>query len=188
MTRPRVVLAAIAVSVVALVATATVLSVRGSDDGGGGTARVVGELGLGERALGEPAPSFTLPNLTGDGEVRLAAYRGAVVVVNFWRSDCTPCRKEFPVLARVAGQGDAQVVGVNTDVISDDARRFVREEHAKWPQGLDENLAVAAAFGLRRDLPQTFFIRADGTVAYRIYGRLDEHLVRQGMRAARTPA
>ncbi len=63
-----------------------------------------------------------------------------------------------------------------------------REERAKWPLGLDEDLTIAEAFGLRRTLPQTFFVRADGTVAYRIYGRLDEQLVRQGLRAARTPA
>jgi peroxiredoxin len=186
-TRPRVILAGIAIVVVALVATVTVLAVRSGDDIGGGS-RVVGRLGLGERALGQVAPSFTLPNLTGDGDVRLADYRGKVVVVNFWRSDCTPCRDEFPVLARTAAHGDAQVVGVNTDAVPDDGRRFAREERATWPLALDEDLAVASAFGLHQSLPQTFFVRADGTVAYRIYGRLDEKLVRQGLQAARTPA
>jgi hypothetical protein len=69
----------------------------------------------------------------------------------------------------------------------DDGRRFARGEHAEWPLGLDEDLTVARAFGLRNSLPQAFFVRADGTVAYRVYGRLDERLVHHGLTAARTP-
>jgi cytochrome c biogenesis protein CcmG/thiol:disulfide interchange protein DsbE len=177
-----------ALVVVALVATVTIVSVRDSGTDGSSTARVTGELGSGERALGELAPTFTVPKLSGDGEVRLADHRGRVVVVNFWRSDCTPCRKEFPVLAAVAARGDADVIGLSTDAVPDDARQFARDERAEWPLGLDQDLTVAEAFGLRTWLPQTFFVRADGTVAYRIYGRLDEKLVRQGLHAARTPA
>jgi peroxiredoxin len=181
------ILAGIVVVVVALVVTATIVVVTGGDDGAG-DAQVAGELGLGERALGESAPSFTAPTLTGTGDVRLAEHRGRVVILNFWRSDCAPCRDEFPVLASVAERGAADVIGLSTDAVPADARRFAREERAKWPLGLDEDLTIAEAFGLRVSLPQTFFIRTDGTVAYRIYGRLDERLVRQGLRAARTPA
>jgi cytochrome c biogenesis protein CcmG/thiol:disulfide interchange protein DsbE len=180
------VLAGIAIVVVALVVTATIVVVTGDD--GRGDAQVAGELGLGERALGEAAPSFTAPTVTGPGDVRLADHLGRVVVLNFWRSDCAPCRDEFPVLARVAGRGEADVIGLSTDAIPADAKRFAREERAEWPLGLDEDLTIAEAFGLRVSLPQTFFVRADGTVAYRIYGRLDERLVSQGLQAARTPA
>jgi cytochrome c biogenesis protein CcmG/thiol:disulfide interchange protein DsbE len=182
------ILTGIAIVVVALVVTATIVVVTGDDGGGGGGAQVAGELGLGERALGEAAPSFTAPTVTGTGDVRLADHRGRVVVLNFWRSDCTPCRDEFPVLARVAERGNADVIGLSTDAIPADARRFAREERAEWPLGLDADLTIAEAFGLRVSLPQTFFIRTDGTVAYRIYGRLDDELVREGLRAARTPA
>ena len=181
------ILTSIAIVVVALVVTATIVVVTGDDDGGGG-AQVAGELGLGERALGEAAPSFTAPTVTGTGDVRLADHRGRVVVLNFWRSDCAPCRDEFPVLSRVAERGTADVIGLSTDAVPADARRFAREERAEWPLGLDEDLTIAEAFGLRRTLPQTFFVRADGTVAYRIYGQLSEKLVGEGLRAAQTPA
>jgi len=181
------ILVGVALVIVALVATATVVVVTGDDDGGG-AAQVAGELGLGERALGEVAPSFTAPSVTGAGDVRLADHRGRVVILNFWRSDCAPCRKEFPVLARFAARGDADVIGLSTDAIPADARRFALEERAHWPLGLDEDLTIAEAFGLRTTLPQTFFVRADGTVAYRIYGLLSDQLVRQGLAAARQPA
>ena len=177
------ILIAAALAVVAIVATATLVSIS-DRDGGGGEARATGELGLGERALGEPAPSFTAPSVNRAGEVRLDDHRGKVVVLNFWRSDCTPCRDEFPVLARTAAQPDVDVIGLSTDAIPADARQFAREEHADWPLGLDEDHTIAKAFGVD-PLPQTFFIRADGTVAYRIFGRLDEKLVREGLRATR---
>lgn len=146
---------------------------------------MTGELGLGEHALGEPAPSFTAPSVTNAGNVRLDDHRGNVVVLNVWRSDCTPCRDEFPVLARTAAPGDVDVIGLSTDAIPADARQFAREERADWPLGLDEDHAIAKAFGVD-PLPQTF-IRADGTVAYRIYGQLSNKLVREGLRAARAP-
>jgi hypothetical protein len=55
------------------------------------------------------------------------------------------------------------------------------------PQSLDQDLTTARAFGVGQQLPQTF-IRPDGTVAYRTYGRLDDKLVRQGLWATRTTA
>ena len=46
-------------------------------------------------------PDFTLKDLEGK-DVTLSAYKGKVVIVNFWASWCEPCVKEFPSLIRLA--------------------------------------------------------------------------------------
>ncbi|HUL73876.1 MAG TPA: redoxin family protein [Vicinamibacterales bacterium] len=49
----------------------------------------------------KPAPDFALPDYPDGRTVRLADYRGKVVLVNFWYPSCGPCRGEFPTLQRV---------------------------------------------------------------------------------------
>lgn len=52
-------------------------------------------------ASARPATDFALPDYPDGRTVRLADYRGKVVLVNFWYPSCGPCRGEFPTLQRV---------------------------------------------------------------------------------------
>jgi len=120
---------------------------------------------------GTPAPPFTLSTLSG-GRVSLAQLAGHPVLVNFWASWCHPCRQEFPLFGAAQARHRAQgltIVGISYQDIPDDARRFVREEHASWTFARDDDGAVAAAYGVR-PVPETFFIRPDGTLAGRVLG------------------
>lgn len=83
---------------------------------------------------GEPEraefPDFDLPVLGGPGRMTLEGYRGKVVVLNFWASWCAPCRREMPVLAEFARTLDpdqAIVVGLNEDVVTASALKFLSE-------------------------------------------------------------
>jgi thiol-disulfide isomerase/thioredoxin len=49
--------------------------------------------------IGTSAPQFTVTD--SDRTVRLADYRGKVVVLNFWASWCAPCLEEFPSLIQL---------------------------------------------------------------------------------------
>jgi cytochrome c biogenesis protein CcmG, thiol:disulfide interchange protein DsbE len=130
----------------------------------------------GSAEVGSPAPDFVLPALDGSGDVRLADFRGRPVIVNFWASWCNPCRDEFPLLKEALRDYRADrlaVIGVTYRDIPNDSRDFVEKMKGTWPQAVDDDRAVAEAFGVR-SIPITFFIRPDGTVAARLFGFTSE--------------
>jgi thiol-disulfide isomerase/thioredoxin len=114
-------------------------------------------------------PDAVLPCLGGGREVRLAGLRGRPMIINVWAQWCGPCRDEAPFLAEVAAANRSDVVVLGVDHADDDPARaleFARVAGWRYPQIQDQDLV------LRRDLqvaalPQTFFVRADGTIAYR---------------------
>ncbi len=77
--------------------------------------------------VGQVAPDFALQTLDG-GTVRLSEFRGRPVVLNFWASWCTPCRKEFPMFrgTLAAKDGAFAMLGVDTGDLRGDARQFAR--------------------------------------------------------------
>lgn len=111
------------------------------------------------------APDFVLPTLDG-GELRLSDLRGKAVVVNFWATWCSPCRREMPLLVRAFRQFGGQglvVVAVNVQEDEGSASRFAREFGLPFPVALDKTGAVANAYRLL-GLPTTFFIDGEGVV------------------------
>ena len=160
-----------AVVVAALVAWA--LAIRDTD---GDADRTTATPPVGDTPIaGEPAPDFELPTLDG-GTISLSELRGRPVIVNFWASWCHPCRVEFPLLADALDEhadDELAVDGVTYRDIESDSRDFVDETGASWPQAVDEDGAVARAYGVRA-IPQTFFVDRDGRVTDRLFGFTSE--------------
>jgi cytochrome c biogenesis protein CcmG/thiol:disulfide interchange protein DsbE len=133
----------------------------------------------------QPAPEFRLAGLDG-GAVDLAAYRGRPLLINFWASWCRPCVKEFPLLraARERHRADGlEVIGVlATSDSPAKARAFARRNGGTWPVGIDRGGGPAGettiAYGVA-GLPETFFVRRDGSLAVLQLGELTEESLRQ---------
>jgi cytochrome c biogenesis protein CcmG, thiol:disulfide interchange protein DsbE len=156
------------VALVLVVGAITWVAVAGNDDGSGTTV-VPAAVRDGGPKVGDDAPDFTLQTLDGK-TVKLSDYRGTPVVLNFWASWCNPCREEFPRFRDelAAHPGRFAVLGVDYKDIASDARKFAKSQRATWPMLDDPASAVSAAYGIRA-VPQTFFIRRDGTIAQRYY-------------------
>ena len=121
-------------------------------------------------ATGQTTQPLQLPQVvlsTLDGAPRrLADYRGAPLLLNFWASWCEPCRREIPLLETLhRARSGLQVVGVAVDT-NTDARRFARELGIDYPVllGEDGGLAAIKALGADTVLPFTVFADAKGVI------------------------
>jgi cytochrome c biogenesis protein CcmG/thiol:disulfide interchange protein DsbE len=133
-------------------------------------------------AVGDAAPGFSVPSLTGGGPVDLDALgpaRHRPVVLNFFASWCAPCRQETPLLARTAAAARArhanvQFIGIDVADSTRDAIPFVQQSGITYPVGVDASLRVAATlYGLNGE-PSTFFIDSSGHVVDHVIGAVDE--------------
>jgi peroxiredoxin len=136
-----------------------------------------------------PAPAFRLSRLGGGTPVSLAAYRGRAVVVNFWASDCVPCKQEMPRLQaaskRWAGHRVA-VVGVDVLDSRAAARAFARNHGVTYAIGVDPLGDLASRYGVAYT-PTTFFVDRRGRIVKRILGPVsDAELDAQIERALQT--
>ena len=128
---------------------------------------------LSPQTVSEPrqAPDFTLENL--DGEVvSLASLRGHVVILDFWASWCSPCRKTFPALHALgeeyADHGLSLLV-VSMDRSAEAARDYLTEHGFPTGNVVWGSLAAArdvkAKFGVI-GIPHTFVIDRDGVIRF----------------------
>ncbi len=133
-------------------------------------------------AVGRDA-ELVLKDLSGV-EQRLSAYRGRVVILNFWATYCAPCRKEMPDLAAIQNAYAAlgvQVVGATAETLEDKAKilQFVRESGVNFPVWTGATVADMARFGLGPALPGTAIIGRDGKIVYTTRGVVNEADVRK---------
>lgn len=135
---------------------------------------------------GQSAPAFSLPNLSRPGEhLSLAAFRGKLLVLNFWASWCVPCRSEMPLLetAYRAQHGRVAFLGIAANDAPAAARAFAAEVHVTYPVVSDSSGAIATRYGVF-GLPTTVFVSPSGKILGRHIGELYARTLREALKEA----
>lgn len=107
-------------------------------------------LGGKQPAINEPAPEFTLPTNTGDGEISLQDYQGKWVVLYFYPKDFTPgCTLEAKRFQQDLSKYQAkntQIIGVSADDV-DSHQDFCNSQGLTFPLLADVDGSVSKAYG-----------------------------------------
>jgi thiol-disulfide isomerase/thioredoxin len=127
-------------------------------------------LAMSMPTLKAEAPELVYVDRSGQKRT-LADLRGRVVLLNFWATWCTPCRREMPLLSKM--QRDHSADGLVVLYVSleepDVLDPFLAANHFDGVQGRLEH--AADYYGAGKFYPLSFLISRDGRVAYRWSGR-----------------
>lgn len=129
------------------------------------------------------APEFTLKDASGK-PVRLADYRGKVLILDFWATWCEPCAMEIPWfmdLERREKDHGLAVLGVSMDDEGWDAvKPFAAKIGLNYPVVLG-NDETALLYGGVDALPTTFLIDREGRIAAVHVGLADRRDIEDGV-------
>jgi cytochrome c biogenesis protein CcmG/thiol:disulfide interchange protein DsbE len=142
--------------------------------------------------VGRTAPDFALTDLSGK-TVRLADFKGKVVLLDFWATWCAPCREEIPDFVELQEQYAEQgftLLGISLDEEGAEVvKPFAQQLGINYPVVIG-NTEVSAAYGGMQALPTAFLIGRDGRILEAFVGdraRPDfERAIRSALRRDRT--
>jgi len=131
----------------------------------------------------DPAPDFQVKDLDGK-DLSLAAYKGKVILLNFWATWCGPCRAEIPGLIDLQNKykDQLQIIGMDIDDEESDVRDVMKNESVNYPVAITPG-PIRMAYGGISALPTVFVINPEGRVVQKHVGLFNPALYETEVRA-----
>lgn len=133
--------------------------------------------------MGKEAPDFNLTASKG-GQIKLADYKGKLVLLNFWASWCPPCRAEMPGFIKIQEEYKDKSFSIIGAALEDkrSADQFADEIGVNYPYafGLEPINNLAVAYGNPDGgLPYSVLISPDQKILSVHYGFISEDKLKQ---------
>ena len=119
---------------------------------------------------GEPV-DFDVKSTKGE-RLSPSAYKGKVLLIDFWATWCGPCIAEMPHVKSVYTKYHSkgfEIVGISLDQSRDKLDKYISSQGIEWPQYFDGkwwNNDVAVRYGVK-SIPATFLVDKKGKIRYK---------------------
>jgi thiol-disulfide isomerase/thioredoxin len=100
-------------------------------------------------------------------------FKNKTLLINFWATWCTPCRKEMPDLQKLSealDQSQFAVIGISVDDDTNLVKEFLLHHKIRFINFQDEKLKTASRLLDIQVFPETFIVSPTGTIIKRITG------------------
>ena len=104
--------------------------------------------------------------------VKLADFKGKVVIVNFWATWCGPCKVEIPDFVKLYAEYKDKglvIVGISVDDSPEQLQAFMKEYKMNYPV-LQMTPDVESAWGPFYGYPTSFVVARDGSICTKHLG------------------
>lgn len=122
--------------------------------------------------IGSTPPDFELTDVN-NNRIKLADFKGSVVLVNFWATWCGSCVEELPSLERMfrqlSGESRFRVV---TILYKDDLQRatgYMLQNGYTLPVYINPDSSAEKTFGIT-GIPETFILDKKGVLRHKVIG------------------
>lgn len=117
---------------------------------------------------------FTLQDMQGNAH-SLKDYQGNIVLVQFWATYCTPCRKEMPSMNHLIEKmhdKPFKIVTINMAEDKASVEKFLQQVPVDFPVLLDSDGAILSQWKVYA-VPANFIVDKQGKIIYTLFGAID---------------